>query len=415
MDQNQLELLRFNTSPTFCMAKFHEATIWLYSGQIASCHHTPLSHTGDDLITFYNNDYKRQAQDSMLKGLKPEDCNYCWNLEKQGLQSDREFKSLHFKDHLSFEKYLDRNYNFKPKSLELSFQKTCNLACSYCSPSFSTEWVNDFKKHGNYIEITSDLKNTYVRGLDEEIPVRMDLFWHWFDTIKENLESLRITGGEPLLHEETFEIFDKMAKVNPNIEFVINTNLCQKPLIIERFIKSINRFQKFRINVSNESGGHVAEFIRDGMIYKEWLHALEKVVRYTKADVNVSTTLSALSLIGLDKMLLDIFELRKRNHIIQKFYVSFNVLTYPSFQSFNMLSKEQRQFYHNKYNIFYLNFKEDFVELEKITFPRILNSLSLEKLDSNYLLLQKDAESFFKQYTIRRNKQENLYFRLGLE
>ena len=36
--------------------------------------------------------------------------------------------------------------DFDLQTLEISFDRTCNFACSYCNPAFSTTWVKDIKK-----------------------------------------------------------------------------------------------------------------------------------------------------------------------------------------------------------------------------------------------------------------------------
>lgn len=401
MEKEQYQNLKDLISPTFCMAKFHEATIWLYSSKIAGCHHTPLFPTGTDKITFFNNSAKREQQEKMISGEKPRECNYCWKLEDRGLTSDRELKSLNFKTHLPYENYLDKNYNFKPKALELAFQNTCNLACAYCSPSFSTEWINDIKNNGMYTNIDSDIKMHYSRGIDNNVPVDMNLFWEWFDDISEDLQSIRITGGEPLLHEETFKTFEKILKVNPNAECVIHTNLCQKPLIIDRFINSIKNLKNVRINVSNESSGSVAEFIRDGMIYSEWLSNVERLINETSATVSISTTITALSLVGLDGLYKDIIKIRGNKKLP---YISVNFATYPVFQSLCSLSEEDRIFYLNKYSNFFNVIKNDLLDLELEPYSRLLSMLEPNLVDLNYQKYKNDSLNFFSQYTTRRKK-----------
>lgn len=412
MDLTDLTALKTATSPTFCMAKFHEATIWLYSSKIASCHHTPLYSTGTTPITFYNTEGKRIQQKSMLAGEKPTDCNYCWKLEEQGLTSDRELKSLHFKEHLPSNTYFDPNYDFKPKALELAFQNTCNLACAYCSPSFSTEWINDIKQNGMYENLGTDIKRHYARGVDNNTPVDLDMFWEWFDDISNSLESIRITGGEPLLHEETFKTFEKMLAVNPNVECVIHTNLCQKPVIIQRFIDSINKLKNVRINISNESSGEIAEFIRDGMIYSEWLENVKRLATESKANLSISTTITSLSLIGLDDLYRDIIQLRKENNI-KNLYISINFATYPVFQSLSSLSKEERIFYLDKYTQLFKEIKHDLLNIEKQIYPRLLSMLDPKLTNENYSSLKNDFEIFFSQYIIRRNKSIDITKLLG--
>jgi organic radical activating enzyme len=350
----------------------------------------------------------------MINGLKPAECNYCWKLEEQDLTSDRELKSLHFRSHLPAETYFDKTHDFKPKALELAFQNTCNLACAYCSPSFSTEWINDIKKHGVYENVSTDIKRHYARGVDNNVPVDLDMFWQWFDQVSNDLESIRITGGEPLLHEETFKTFEKMLGLNPDIECVIHTNLCQKPVVIQRFIDSVNKLKNIRINISNESAGDVAEFIRDGMVYSEWLENVRKLVTNTKARVSISTTITALSLIGLDDLYKDIIKLRKENKVKLP-YIAINFATYPAFQSLACLSKEERIFYLDKYTKLFKEIKGSLLDNEKTIYHRLLSMLDPALTSSNFNELRKDADIFFPQYMHRRNKNIDITKMLGIK
>lgn len=407
MKEYRLIELKEKVSETLCLAKFHEATIWLYNSRMSGCHHTPAVIVGDTIDTFFNPLEKRQQQKEMIAGGKPSACNYCWSLENNNLKSDRELKSLSFQNILKAEDYLDANYKFKPKALELAFTNTCNLACSYCSPVYSTEWENDIKKFGSYLNLNTDTKLHYQRGIDKKTSVDMELFWRWFDLSSQELESIRITGGEPLLHEDTFKTFEKIKKINPNIECVIHTNLCQKSAIIDRFILSINKLSNVRINVSNEAGGEVAEFLRDGMIYSDWLSNVRRLCNETKAKVSISTTITALSLIGLDQLYLDIIKLDNRP------YISINFATYPEFQSLSCLSRDNRQFYLEKYVKFFKSIENYLLDIEIASIPRILNMLNPSLTNENYMSYKKDADSFFNQYCRRRNKKNNLWLDVG--
>jgi MoaA/NifB/PqqE/SkfB family radical SAM enzyme len=253
-----------------------------------------------------------------------------------------------------------------------------------------------------YQNIGTDIKRHYSRGLDDNVPIDMELFWDWFDEISLGLESIRITGGEPLLHEETFKTFDKILKVNPDVEVVIHTNLCQKPLIIDRFISSIKKLKNIRINVSNESHGEIAEFIRDGMVYDEWLFNVGRLVEETQASISISTTITAMSLIGLEGLYKDIIKLRKN----KKFpYISINLATYPVFQSLSSLSKEDREFYTKKYEMFFNESHSNLLDIERQSYTRLLSMLSPNLVDPDYEKYKKDSANFFTQYTLRRKKR----------
>lgn len=417
MDKKTLFKIRNETSPTFCLAKFHEASIWIYSGKIASCHYTPFVQVGNTVETFYNPEEKRQQQKEMLSGGQPKACDSCWRYENLGLTSDRTRKSLGFSSHLLANNYKDPNYIFKPKALELAFQNTCNLACSYCSPQFSTKWINDIRNNGVYQDITSDDRKHYQKDLIEIEsminPPNLKLFWEWFNTVADGLESIRVSGGEPLMHEEVFQLFDLMTRINPNVECVIHSNLCQKPIVMERFFEKIKGLKNLRMNISNESAGEVAEFIREGMDYKEWLHNVESLGNSTIKSYSISTTVSAIALQALDQMYLDIIDIRSRTKV--KPYISINMVDKPEFQGFACLTKEERNFYIKKYNSFFDSIKNQLLPIEIEHCERLIKFLDNGFIRDNQKEMRKDSDIFFEQYTKRRNKLVNFAKFIGLK
>lgn len=416
MEHPKLKKLIELTSPTMCLAKFHEASIWVYSGKIASCHYTPFIQVGDTVDTFYNPAEKRDQQKRMLNGEQPPACDSCWRYENLGLTSDRTRKSLSFKDHLETEDYKNPNYVFKPKALELAFDNTCNLACSYCSPQFSTKWINDIRINGVYQNITTDDRRHYQKDLAEINqminPPDLKLFWDWFETIASGLESIRVSGGEPLMHEDVFKLFARMTEINPDVECVIHSNLCQKPVVLDRFFDKIKNLSNLRMNISNESAGEVAEFIREGMVYSEWLANVEQLGNSTVKEFSISTTVSAIALQSLDQMYLDIIDIRSRTKV--KPYISINMVDKPEFQGFACLSREERDFYIDKYTKFYTDIKDKLLHVEHEHYNRLLKFLDDGFVSENQIELRRDSDIFFEQYTKRRNKPDNLAKYIGV-
>ena len=415
MDLDKIIKIRQEISPTMCLAKFHEASIWVYSGKIASCHYTPFLQVGDTVDTFYNPADKRQQQKEMIAGGQPASCNSCWNFENLGLRSDRTRKSMSFKDHLPLEHYLDPNYVFKPKALELAFQNTCNLGCSYCSPQFSTIWTNDIRDNGIYQGITTDDRRHYSRTIAEieelYAPPKMELFWQWFDTVADSLESIRVTGGEPLMHEEAFKVFAMMTERNPDIECVVHSNMCQKPKVVQRFIDNIAKLKHVRINISNESAGEVAEFIREGMVYSEWLENVTNICNSTAEVVTISTTCSAISMQTLDQMYRDIIAMRKHTKV--KPYISINMVDKPRLHSLDVLTKEEREFYLEKYKRLFHEIKADLLPVEEEHCNRLITFLDPKLVPENQAELRRDSDIFYEQFTKRRNKKTNFAKLIG--
>ena len=141
-------------SDSYCSAKWYNATIWLGHGQTTSCHHPPGHYIDpkelvDNPSAIHNTQHKKKMRKMMLEGERPNECEYCWKVEDIGRNniSDRTYKTEIFKDEdIIASSKMDWQEDVMLKTLEISFDRTCNFACSYCSPGFSTTWVKDIKK-----------------------------------------------------------------------------------------------------------------------------------------------------------------------------------------------------------------------------------------------------------------------------
>ena len=87
----------------------------------------------------------------MQKGDRPKECEYCWKIEDMEKDSDgnepvsdRVYKTVIYEDKdLDTAATLDPQFDVNLKTLEIAFNRTCQLACSYCNPAFSTTWQNN--------------------------------------------------------------------------------------------------------------------------------------------------------------------------------------------------------------------------------------------------------------------------------
>ena len=93
-----------NISPSFCGAKWYNATIWLGSGMTTSCHHPPAHRVSEQAVVdnpraLHNTQQKKQDRKDMQAGDRPAGCEYCWKIEDMGRNaiSDRVYKSKIYK------------------------------------------------------------------------------------------------------------------------------------------------------------------------------------------------------------------------------------------------------------------------------------------------------------------------------
>jgi len=204
-------------SASFCGAKWYNATVWLGSGMTTSCHH-PLPHKIDPIAVqsnpklLHNTPEKKEQRKQMQCGERPSGCEYCWKIEDMGSKhiSDRVYKSWIYTDEELTDAF-ERDYrdDFDLRSLEIAFDRTCNFACSYCNPAFSSTWVKDLKQNGAYTDLVSDGRGHFIHphnsselfGRNETNPY-VEAFFKWWETdLHKTLRQLRVTGGEPLMSD----------------------------------------------------------------------------------------------------------------------------------------------------------------------------------------------------------------------
>lgn len=419
-------------SPSFCGAKWYNATTWLGSGTTASCHHPtahkiPLVELRDDYTAIHNTKHKKAARKMMQEGERPLECEYCWRIEDMGKDavSDRVFKSQIYSEQDLQEAY-DKSWedSVNLKTFEIAFDRTCNLACSYCNPSFSTTWARDIKKNGPYQNLLSDGAGAFEQdgswtepyGRDEENPY-IEAFWKWWDNgLSDSLEELRVTGGEPLMSGNTWKLFDWFEEQDSEMRFSINSNLIAKDEIVDKLIEKSHRVKNFELYTSAECFGVHQEYLRDGFNWEVWHRNMLRFANEGNYNsINIMMTITGLSLFSTTDFLDEVYEMKKHSKSGYHPVVSVNILRFPSFQNILTLPKEIRETCRQELVLWFEEnrTKSQWLEFELASIERLIEYLATDETPhrnaSNRDTLWQDMKSFYTQYDERRNKDINVF------
>jgi organic radical activating enzyme len=421
-------------SESFCGAKWYNATIWLGSGMTTSCHH-PLPHKVSieevqaNPRALHNTLKKKEERRQMQQGERPTGCEYCWKIEDIGRDniSDRVYKTVIYSD-----EDLENAYNTSAtedvnlRTLEISFDRTCQFACSYCNPAFSSSWVRDIERNGPYLRLVSDGRNHFTHSHDsgqlykfgETNPYVQAFFAWWESDLHRTLDELRITGGEPLMSGDTWKLLDwfKENKGKSKTRLAINSNLGTQ-VDIDRLFASVDA--PIDLYTSNESIGLQAEYIRDGLVWDDWANNVELVL-----DNHLDTKLRALHImctinaLCLDS-LVDFLECVvnwKMQYGKEAVNFSLNILRFPSFQSALILPTKIRTEYKNQLVDFMTRHQDSkFIhDYEWNQLQRLVDYLDVVKTPHSEAFdldkLSNDFGQFFTQYDQRRGKNFALTF-----
>jgi organic radical activating enzyme len=416
-------------SKSFCAAKWYNASLHLGSGFTNSCH-LPLPHPIDieaikkNPAALHNTEIKKQARKMMLESVRPAECSYCWKIEDIGRNnvSDRIFKSnIYSKEDIQKIPKMKWNDDVLLKTVEISFDRTCNFACSYCNAGYSTTWGKDIKKNGPYqifktssagaYQSDGSWSDKYTKG-DTENPF-VEAFIEWYPELIKELQELRITGGEPIMSHNFWKFLD-VVKQHPSdkLRIAINSNMGDTKRL-QKLIEMTHELpiNEFDLYTSNESFGSHAEYIRDGLIYSEWRDNLVNFIENAKfRALTVMMTINSLSLFSITEFMDDMLVL-KTKYAHHRPNLDLNILRWPAFMSPLALPTDIKIKLHTKLKIWYDTNKSNKLlgENELTQIQRLLDYI--EVVDKGHVTTEDEQEkhfhdfkSFYEQYDVRRGK-----------
>ena len=417
-------------SASFCAAKWYNATIWLGSGMTTSCHH-PLPHKINleeikkNPSAIHNTREKKEQRRQMQCGERPSGCEYCWKIEDIGRDSisDRVYKSKIYTDNeLDVAYQSDPNQDVNLRTLEIAFDRTCNFACSYCNPAFSTTWARDIKQGGAYTDMTTDGRNHFTHSHESAEPYKKDetnpyveAFYKWWETdLHKSLDELRITGGEPMMSPNLWRLLDWIEtqgeKMRPGMRLAINSNLGAKQDIIDKFKQKLKNFDNFHLYTSNESTFGQAEYIRDGLNYNQWHDNMFSMMKENiPSEIHNMATINALCLETLPQFLENLVQLKTASKLYgPSLNFTLNILRFPSFQSPLVLPDDLRNLFKTNLEKFLRNNEKYLEHMEVNHTQRLIDYLDVVKTPhagaATQEKLQKDFKTFYSQYDHRRGK-----------
>ena len=357
-------------SPSFCTAKWSQVTMHLHNGRTHSCHHpsthlVPLDELKENPTALHNTNYKKEQRKKMLEGKRPEECQYCWNVEDLPDYNDNNYFSDRVtKSDSPWSTVIQEeaatgpwDQNINPTYIEVSFSNLCNFKCSYCSPVYSSTWETEINEHGPYPTSHSFNSLDHYKRVNE-MPINhkeqnpyVDAFWEWWPDLVGSLKIFRVTGGEPLLHKDTYKILDYLYEhPQPDLELSFNTNAGIADSKLNTFISKLgllikeNKIKKTHIYTSVDSAGKQAEYGRHGLDYNKWVFNIDKILtELPETKITIMCTTNILSITNYQTLLEDLLRLKKA-HINDKRLVPITldvaILRHPQFQCAAILTKE---------------------------------------------------------------------------
>lgn len=421
-----------SVSSSMCLAKWKQVSLHLTTGHTNSCYHPPLHKIRIEDIQrspsgIHNTEHKKQQRKLMLEGTRPGECQYCWTMEDNGKLSDRHYRSGEPWAARDFEKITQAPWeqDVVPSYVEVNFNSACNLKCSYCSPQFSSSWMDEAEREGAFPTLTPHNDPAYFTGERRPIPNReenpyVDAFWSWWPDLYPELEHFRMTGGEPLMDKNTYRVFDYvLAHDNPKLHLNVTSNFSVDEKLWQRYLGYVKmlcekeKVEHFMQYVSLDAWMDKAEYIRNGLDFRLLWDRVNQFLTEIpgRSSITFIITMNNLSVTSFQDLMVAILGLRQiYSKTYQRVWFDTPVLRTPSWQSMQLLPESYSDMLESTWVWMMKNLETEetrFKGFKDYELSRLDRDIAWmrdgAKLDTDYVRRQRaDFYRFFNEHDRRR-------------
>jgi MoaA/NifB/PqqE/SkfB family radical SAM enzyme len=253
----------------------------------------------DSLDTIRNSDSFKQVRLDMLAGKEPEQCRRCYETERSGGISKRQYenKNFNWNDDDAFT-YVDGSIDSDLQFIELRLGNTCNLACVTCNGVSSSKWIKDEKELAKKIEWFKPFENNkQTRWFESEE------FYEHLGSISKHVKKIYINGGEPMLIKQHKVLLKKLIElgVSKNIRLEYSINLTIQD---QEFLDLWQEFEFVMVQVSIDALWELNDWIRYGSKFTEIKKTLEWLVKNRPFNTHIMgcQTISAINACKISDM-----------------------------------------------------------------------------------------------------------------
>ena len=196
---------------------------------------------------------------AMLADGKPSNCEGCYLQERKTKSLSSISSRLYYLKEIGSKTDLtlyDKTQNFDLKHVDLRWTNSCNQACVYCGPEYSSKWATEL--------------NQKIKSKKES---RQEVKDFVFENIS-GLENVYLAGGEPMLMKENVEFLKLLKEKNPDCNIRVNTNLSTTKTGVFELLCS---FRNVQWTVSVESIEDEYNYIRHHGDWQDFVKNLDVI------------------------------------------------------------------------------------------------------------------------------------------
>jgi len=292
-----------------------------------------------DLNQLWNSHTLVNLRKKFLNNEKPIECQACYDLESFGKKSKRQQENdIYLKsntDRIIYAEHNNGELNSYPVILDLRFGNHCNLKCRSCFPSSSSLIEKEYNL------INKEVINKLEIELDSEVSLwyKDKRFLEKIKLILPELKFLYIVGGEPTIIPEVLKLLNLIidSGYSKNIILSLNTNLS---IFNNKFFSILNKFKAVHIGPSIDIYGDRLKYVRHPLEWKTFKNNYKRLMdlNYDNLYVFINITVSVYNIFHLEELYNKMLDMSN-----ERVSFNFEILSIPSYLSFNILPDHLRK------------------------------------------------------------------------
>jgi len=306
------------TSNTFCLHPFTGLATREDGAICVCCRSHPIGFVQDAPLEYHwNSEVMTGIRRKVLRGERPSQCEPCFSLEDQGVESLRqrhiagkipEARINLYPNALSNMAH-DFTMPFEIPTMELKLNNLCNLACRMCHPMDSTSWT-DWSEVKEFYKAEGNIMYAIVEEHGLERKPHLDKFQdnpEWWASLEKNLPHFRrveFAGGEPLMDPQHYRILDMLAPYGHQIEIKYATNLTMLGKSNRTIWEYWPKFKSVAVNVSIDGIRDSYEYVRTNARWSELINNIRQIQTIPNISRIVgAVTVQVSNVLVLDKII----------------------------------------------------------------------------------------------------------------
>lgn len=333
---NKIEKLK--ESKNFCISPWIHLHVWP-NGNTYPCCMTPPSFVAGNvekntIQELANSDLMTSIRKDMLQDKPAESCQRCYELERSGSESFRNYFFYNYGHH--FEKALQTSPEGKIEKLKMAyvdirFSNVCNFKCRTCGLFLSSGWFEDDRI----------LKPNSTEPKFQKVIDKAKDLWAQFDEFIDEIEEINFVGGEPMFTDEHWKILEELDRRGKhNVALKYNTNFSTFKYRDYDAIEFWKKFKNVEVKASLDGAHERGEYIRKGL---RWEKAVENrrrmIAEVPHVLFQINSTVSNLNVLHI----LDFHKEWVEQGLVDPNQMTLSFLLFPEYYRIQALPKAYKE------------------------------------------------------------------------